>query len=207
MSTSVDSLILNIRNQKVILDADLAELYGVKTIHLNQAVKRNKDRFPEDFVFQLSREELQGLKSQIVMSNAEKIEHQYDGALKSQFATAKSRGGRRTLPYAFTEHGALMAANILNSPEAVKMSVFVVRAFIKQREMLTAQSEILKRLAQIDKTLLQHDQALQVIWTELQPLLEPPPPKPKRKLGFQVDGEATPKKARKSPKKGGRVKK
>jgi phage regulator Rha-like protein len=88
------------------------------------------------------------------------------------------------LPYAFTEHGALMAANVLNSARAVKMSVYVVRAFIKQREMLMAQADILKRLAQMDKKLLQHDEVLKVIWTELQPLLQPPPAPPKPRIGF-----------------------
>jgi hypothetical protein len=90
----------------------------------------------------------------------------------------------RTRPYAFTEHGALMAANVLNSPDAVKMSVYVVRAFIQQRELLMAQSDVLKKLAQMDAKLLQHDEALRVIWRELQPLLSPPPAAPKRQIGF-----------------------
>ena len=131
----VESLILSIRHQNVIIDADLAELYGVATKALNQAVKRNADRFPGDFMFQLTSKELSALRSQIVTSKAQSSQVQYDGALRSQFATSK-RGGRRTRPYAFTEHGALMAANVLNSPEAVAMSVYVVRAFIKQRELL-----------------------------------------------------------------------
>ena len=88
------------------------------------------------------------------------------------------------MPYAFTEHGALMAANVMNSPEAVKMSVYVVRAFIKQREILLAQADVLKRLAQMDAKLLKHDDALRVIWHELQPLLSPPPAPPKRQIGF-----------------------
>ena len=90
----------------------------------------------------------------------------------------------KTLPYAFTEHGALMAANVLNSPEAVKMSVYVVRAFIKQRELLMAQSDVLKKLTQMDAKLLKQDDALRLIWRELQPLLSPPPSPPKRQIGF-----------------------
>lgn len=179
----LDSLILTIRNEKVILDADLAEIYGVQTKALNQAVKRNTDRFPPDFVFQLSPTDLNTLRSQFVTSKTQDTDVQYDGALRSRFVTLK-RGGRRTAPYAFTEHGALMAANVLNSPEAAKMSVYVVRAFIKQRQLILSQADILKRLAQIDKKLLQHDDVLKVIWTELQPLLNPPPAPPKPRIGF-----------------------
>ena len=165
----LDALILTIRNQKVLLDADLAEIYGVPTKALNQAVKRNADRFPDDFRFQLTA----GEKAEVVTN--------CDHLSSIKFS--------KTLPYAFTEHGALMAANILNSPEAVKMSVHVVRAFIKQRELISGQAEILKKLAQMDAKLLKHDDALRVIWRELQPLLDPPPPPPeppKKELGFHV---------------------
>ena len=179
----IESLILSIRDQKVIIDADLAELYGAVTKALNQAVKRNADRFPGDFVFQLTRAELKTLKSQIVTSNAQSSQVQYDGALRSQFATSK-RGGRRTRPYAFTEHGALMAANVLNSPEAVAMSVYVIRAFIKQRELLRTHTEILKKIAQIDAKLLKHDDVLRAIVRELHPLINPSPTPPKRQIGF-----------------------
>lgn len=179
----LETLILTVRQQKVILDADLAELYGVTTGALNQAVKRNADRFPTDFVFQLSRDDIAGLKSQFVISNAQHTAYQHAKTAPPRGAAA-GHGGRRTPPYAFTEHGALMAANVLNSPAAVKMSVYVVRAFIKLREMLLAQSDVLKRLAQMDSTLLEHDDALRVIWRELQPLLNPPPAPPKPQIGF-----------------------
>ena len=179
----VESLILSIRDQKMIIDADLAELYGVATKALNQAVKRNADRFPGDFAFQLTTGELNLLRSQIVTSKPQSSPVQYDGALRSQFATSK-RGGRRTRPYAFTEHGALMAANVLNSPEAVAMSVYVIRAFIKQRELLRTHTEILKKIAQIDARLLKHDDVLRAIIHELQPLINPPPTPPKRQIGF-----------------------
>jgi len=189
----LDSLILTIRKEKVILDADLAEIYGVPTKRLNEQVKRNADRFPRDFAFQLTSKELSVLRSQFATLNAQSPDVQYDGALRSQFVTLKSGRGQHIKypPYAFTEHGALMAANVLNSPEAVKMSVYVVRAFIKQRHLILSQAEILQRLAQIDKKLLQHDDVLQVIWQELQPLLSPPPDPPKPEIGFRVKEVAT----------------
>jgi hypothetical protein len=123
------------------------------------------------------------LRSQFAASNAQESGVEYDGALKSQFVTS-SQGGRRTLPFAFTEHGALMAANVLNSPEAVKMSVYVVRAFVKQRQLILSHLDIVKQLAQIDRKLLQHDDILKVIWRELQPLLNFPAAPPKPKIGF-----------------------
>ena len=163
---SLEILILNLRGQKVLLDADLAAIYGVPTKRLNEQVKRNAARFPEDFVFQLDSTE----KADVV-ANCDHL---------SRLRFSKS------LPYAFTEHGALMAANVLNSPDAVRMSVHVVRAFIKQRELIAGQAEILKKLAQIDATLLQHDDALRIIWQELQPLLAPPPEPQKPEIGFHV---------------------
>ena len=130
MNQPLDSLILTIRDQKVLLDADLAAIYGVPTKRLNEQIKRNTDRFPKDFMFQLTAAEWRNLKAQIATSSLEYSEDQSDPPNWSQIATG-SHGGRRRLPYAFTEHGALMAANVLNSPEAVKMSVYVVRAFIR----------------------------------------------------------------------------
>jgi hypothetical protein len=173
-SSLVDLLILTIRGQKVLLDADLAALYGVPTKRLNEQVKRNADRFPEDFRFQLTHEEAE----EALLS-------------RSQSATLKRGQNIKYLPHAFTEHGALMAANVLNSPEAVKMSVHVVRAFVKQRELIAGQAEILKKLAQMDAKLLKHDDALRVIWRELQPLLSPPPETPKKQIGFHVRDETS----------------
>ncbi len=186
----IESLILNLRGQKVILDADLAELYGVPTKRLNEQVKRNADRFPEDFMFQLTAPEWSNLKSQIVTSSLE--QPQSEGVVPnwSQFATSSKRHrGAAYRPTAFTEHGAIMAATILNSPQAVAMSVFVVRAFMQMREQLAANAAILKRLAEIDKTLLEHDSALRSIWNKLQPLLAPPPAPPKRRIGFNREKE------------------
>ena len=180
--TPLEAIIFSLRHQRVILDADLAGLYGVPTRVLNQAVKRNTDRFPEDFMFQLTVEEWQNLKSQIVTSSLEMGD---EPSGQSVNPAAGGHGGRRRPPYAFTEHGALMAANVLNSADAVKMSVYVMRAFIKQREMMLAHADVLKRLAQMDASLLQHDEALRVIWRELQPLINPPPCEPKRQIGFR----------------------
>ena len=194
----IESLILNIRNQKVILDADLAELYGVRTYRFNEAFKRNRRRFPDDFAFQLTANEFAGLRSQMTAANSSQIAMSSSQAAEnegfvpnwSQFvASSKKHRGAAYRPWAFTEHGAIMAATILNSPEAVAMSVFVVRAFMQMREQLAANAAILKRLAEIDKTLLEHDSALRTIWTKLQPLLAPPPESPKRRIGFNRENE------------------
>lgn len=124
----VETQILLVRGQKVLLDSDLAALYGVEVRALNQAVKRNGERFPPDFVFQLTAKENRSLRSQIVMSKGR-------------------RGGRRYFPYAFTEHGAVMAASVLNSPRAVEMSIFVVRAFVRLRETLATHKALAVKLA------------------------------------------------------------
>jgi hypothetical protein len=122
----IESLILTLRGQKVMLDADLAELYGVPTKRLNEQVKRNADRFPEDFIFQLSAPELENLKSQFATSSLTVAKAEAVTPNWSQFATA-SHGGRRKLPFAFTEHGSIMAAMVLNSPEAVAMNFRFVK--------------------------------------------------------------------------------
>lgn len=169
MTPPLDQLIRIVRNKRVIRDTDLAAIYGVPTKALNQAVRRNLARFPEDFAIQLTRDEFDSLRSQIV--------------------TLKKTGPgqhRKYLPIAFTDHGALMAANLLRSPQAVQMSTYVVRAFGKLRELLLSQTEILKRLAEIDTQFLGHDKALRALWREIQPLLDPPPPSEKPEIGFHV---------------------
>ena len=168
-SKPIESFILTIRGRKVMIDADLASLYGVETRTLNQAVKRNADRFPKDFMFRLTA----GEKSEVIT----KCDH------LSRLKFAKNP------PFAFTEHGAIMAATVLNSPQAVSMSVFVVRAFILMREHIAANQAILKRLAEIDRTLLQHDSALLDLYEKLLPLLQPLPDHPKRRIGFQSKGK------------------
>ena len=169
-----------IRETRVILDADLAALYGVPTKRLNEQFRRNRDRFPEDFAFRLTNEEFAALRSQFVTLES-------SSNLKSQIATSSlGHGGRRKLPLAFTEHGALMAANVLNSTRAVSMSIYVIRAFMKMREDLAANAAILKRLAEIDKSLLTHDLALRDIYQKLRPLLEPAPLPEKPQIGFHT---------------------
>jgi hypothetical protein len=175
----LDELISEVRGQKVMFDSDLAHVYGVTTKRLNEQFRRNRKRFPEDFAFQLTSEEFEALRSQ----NATTTQRN----LRSQFATSRSHGGRRYLPWVFTEHGALQIANVLNSANAVRMSVFVIRAFIKMREQVATNAAILKRLAEIDKTLLIHDSALRDVYQKLRPLLSPPPDPPRRKIGFTVE--------------------
>jgi hypothetical protein len=164
----IQPLIHTIRGQRVILASDLATLFGVETKRLNEQIKRNLERFPSDFMFQLTVDELDAIKPS-----------------RSQIATLKKGQNIKYRPYAFTEHGAIMAANVLNSPQAVAMSVYIVRAFIQQREVIAANETILKRLAEIDKTLLQHNAALRDIYQKLMPLLQPPPEPPRPKIGFQ----------------------
>lgn len=186
VSEPLEPLIFSIREQRVVLDSDLARLYGVPTKQLNQAVRRNSIRFPHDFAFQLEPEEVNNLRSQIALSSSQPIESVAGKQNRSQTVTGSQKHrGMQLRPWAFTEHGALMAANVLRSERAVQMSVFVVRAFVRQREQIAANSAILKRLAEIDQTLLQHDAALRDVYQKLLPLLQPAPAPPKRRIGFQ----------------------
>jgi len=181
----LEPLISTIRGRRVVLDADLARLYGVSTKRFNEAVRRNRSRFPDDFAFQLTPSEFDHLRSQFAISSSQHIDPQDNKLMWSQFATTSGRRRRVTYrPWGFTEHGALMAANVLRSERAVQMSVFVVRAFVRLREHVAANTAILKRLAEIDKTLLQHDAALRDLYHKLLPLLQPPPAPPKRRIGF-----------------------
>jgi ORF6N domain len=190
--------ILTIRGQKVVLDSDLAAVYGVTTKRLNEQFRRNRKRFPEDFAFQLTADEFESLRSRVATLNeaetAVTSRSQSTTAsrrlqrMQSQTATLKLGRGqhRKYRPWAFTEHGALQAANILRSERAIAMSVYVIRAFIEQREKLAANAAILKRLAEIDKTLLEHDTALRDIYQKLLPLLAPPAEAPRRQIGFHA---------------------
>jgi hypothetical protein len=181
----IGSLIRTIRGQKVILDADLAQICQTPTKILNKAVKRNNARFPDDFMFRLTHDEFENLKFQI--------------------GTSSSHGGRRKLPYTFTEKGAVMAANILNSPDAVRMSIFVVRAFIEMRDLLGSTKELAKQLAELEKKLTarldEHEVAIVEVLRRVMVLLDPPPPPPeppRRPIGFHVPPEDMPQgKARK----------
>ena len=186
----LEPLIFVVHGRRVILDADLARLYGVGTKRFNEAFKRNSRRFPVDFAFQLTAVEFSDLRSQIAISSAQRADQKSEFGNWSQFATSSaSRRGKTYRPWAFTEHGALMAANILRSEQAVRMSVYVIRAFVRLREVVAANSAILKRFAEIDRTLLQHDAALRDIYRKLLPLLQPPPDLPKRRIGFQTGDE------------------
>ena len=174
--------ILTIRQLKVVLDADLAELYGVRTFRLNEAVKRNRERFPGDFRFQLTREEAEALRPR-----SSEASGPAEAVLRSQIAILKTDGrGKRTkyLPWVFTEHGALMAANVLRSPQAVQMSLYLIRAFVALREQLVSNLAVLRRLAEIDKKLIEHDVVLSEVVKRLRPLLSPPSDKKKPKIGF-----------------------
>jgi ORF6N domain len=188
--------ILTIRHQKVVLDSDLAAVYGVPTRRLNEQFRRNRKRFPEDFAFQLTAEEFAALTPQLATldegrSSRELIRSQSatgssrSQPVRSQIATA-SRRNIRYRPWVFTEHGALQAANVLRSDRAIAMSVYVIRAFIEQREKLAANAAILKRLAEIDRSLLEHDTALRDIYQKLLPLLAPPPEPTRRQIGFHA---------------------
>ncbi len=154
------------RRHKVILDTALAELYSVSVKRLNQQVNRNRERFPVDFMFQLTEEEHESLRLQIATSN-------------------KGRGGRRSCPFAFTEHGAIMASTVLNSKPAVEMSVFVVRAFVRLREMLTANRQIAARIEELEQRLETHDGTIQDIIDAIRRLMKPPS-KPRRRIGFDL---------------------
>jgi hypothetical protein len=170
---SIEGLIRFIRGQRVVLDADLARVYGVSTTRLNQQVRRNLERFPEDFAFQLTADESARLMLQIATSK-------------------KGRGGLRKPPLAFTEHGAIMAANVLHSRRAAQMGVFVVRAFVKMRQLLAENKELAVKLAELERTLTarldDHEKAIVHILDEIKNLMEPPPePERKRQIGFLRD--------------------
>lgn len=184
----LERLILRLRGRRAMLDMDLARLYGVSTGRFNESFKRNRDRFPEDFAFQLNAQELANLRSQFAISSPQPDE----SSAKSEFRARVAKGphgGRRYSPWAFTEHGALMVATVLNSPQAVAMSVYVVRAFVQVRDRLAANLALVKRIAEIDRTLLEHDTALRDIYRKLSPLLEPPPDPPSRGIGFHRGAE------------------
>jgi phage regulator Rha-like protein len=166
LTKRVESKIVLVRGLRVILDTDLAELYGVEVRSLNQQVKRNARRFPDDFVMKLSAEEVAGLRSQNVISNPR-------------------RGGSRYLPYAFTEHGAIMAASVLNSERAVEMSIFVVRAFVRMREALASNQTILSKLAELEHRVESHDTNIQELIEAIRELMEPPPATG-RQIGFAL---------------------
>ncbi len=170
VARKVDSKIFVLRGQSIILDTDLAELYGVQVRHLNQQVKRNAKRFPLAFRFQLSPHELKILRSQNVISSA-------------------GHGGPRYRPYAFTEHGAIMAATVLNSERAIEMSVFVVLAFVRMRRAIAGNRHILTKLAELEHRLETHDSDIQDLMNAIRELMSSPEPT-RTRIGFEAPAEA-----------------
>lgn len=182
-----DSLIYVIRGQKVMLDEDLARIYGVPTGRLNEQVKRNLARFPEDFMFQLTEKEYESLKSQFAISSSgadlrsqselsnddgESLKSQNATSnLKSQNMTSSGRGGRRYMPYVFTEHGTVMLASVLNSPKAVHASIQVVKAFVRLRELIIANKSMSKRLDELED---KYDKQFAVVFDAVRRLMTPP---------------------------------
>lgn len=167
-SQDIEEVIHHIRGKRIILDSDLAQLYQVTTKRLNEQIKRNKDRFPEDFLFQLTQEE--------------------DDLLRSQIATSKVKhGGRRYLPYAFTEHGVVMTANVLNSKQAIESSIFVVRTFIKLREFVLSHKDLAKKLTELERKVTNHDKTIASVIIAIRRLMQQPKAEPelkKREIGF-----------------------
>ena len=166
LAKRVSSKIVILRNQKVILDTDLAELYGVPVKRLNEQIKRNHERFPADFLFTLTGEEYQGLKSQDATSSS-------------------AHGGRRYLPHAFTEHGAVMAATVLNSKRAIEMSIFVVRAFVQMRQEMAVNQQVVSKLSELEARLEIHDGEIQDLVEAIHELLAPLPAN-NRRIGFET---------------------
>jgi hypothetical protein len=160
--------IRSIRGHKIMLDTDLAELYGVSTKALVQAVKRNRERFPSDFVFPLTDHEVASLRSQIVTSNVR-----------------SGRGGRRTAPYAFTEQGVAMLSSVLRSDQAVKVNVEIMRTFVRLRELIGHNSDLAKRLDDLES---KYDDQFKVVFDAIRELMAPPAPPPKRRIGFVQGG-------------------
>ena len=168
LAIPVESRIFVLRQQKVILDRDLAELYGVPVKRLNEQVKRNRERFPDDFMFQLTKVE--------------------EADLEGQTSAKPGRGGRRYAPYAFTEHGAIMAATVLNSERAVEMSVFVVRAFVRLREMLSTNRQLAGKIDELEQRLDTHDASIQELIEAIRELMAPDPATGRR-IGFELPGK------------------
>ena len=166
-SQEIENAIHVVRAQRVMLDSDLAKLYGVTTRRLNEQVQRNKDRFPEDFAFQLTQQEFTVLMSQIATSKG-------------------GRGGRRKRPRVFTEHGVAMLSSVLRSPTAARVNIGIMRAFVRLRRLMATPGELVEQLAGLTETVQLHDDQIQAITEVLRQLMQPPPKRPKRKIGFHT---------------------
>jgi len=165
-SKNISHLIHTIRKQRVILDADLATLYGVETKQLNRAVKRNLDRFPDDFMFQLTPEEDQNLRCQIGTS---------------------SHGGRRYMPYVFTQEGVAMLSSVLASPRAIQVNIAIMRAFIRLREMVFSIDELSKKVDSLERGFREHGQQFEMVFKAIRQLMTPPPEPLRKKIGFIIN--------------------
>ncbi len=187
---NVEHTILMLRGQKVMLDSDLARLYQVETKNLNKAVQRNIERFPEDFMFQLTWDEYERLRFQIGTSNKKMYTKQQDAHFGSQIVTQKEgRGGRKYLPYAFTEQGIAMLSGILNSPRAVAVNIAIMRAFVKMRGLAGSQEIIKRELALLKHKYKDHDEKIRAIFLMIDEIATPPMPEKKRRIGFMRDDE------------------
>jgi len=162
-ATRIEESILLLRGHRVLLDSTLAVLYGVETRTLIQAVQRNRERFPADFMFQLTNQDVAILRSQIVISRW---------------------GGRRYMPFAFTEQGVAMLSSVLNSPQAIRINIEIMRAFVRLREMISTNKELSKKLDELERKVSTHDQAIAGLITAIRELATPAPPKPARRIGF-----------------------
>jgi hypothetical protein len=175
-----------VRGQKVILDFDLAALYGVTTKALNQAVKRNATRFPVDFMFQLTSEETRSLRSQFMTTNRQVVEREVPATNWSQFVTSSSKHrGATYRPYAFTEQGIAMLSSVLNSERAVKVNIAIMRAFVKLRETLETNREFARKFSELEKRIGKHDEEITAIIEAIRQLMMPPET-PRREIGFHV---------------------
>jgi hypothetical protein len=167
----IEHAICVVRGQRVMLDSDLATLYGVTTKRLNEQVRRNLDRFPSDFAYQLTEQEVLALRSQIATSN-------------------EGRGGRRYRPWAFTEQGVAMLSSVLNSPTAVRVNIEIMRAFVRVRHLLATPGELVEQLQRLAETVQLHDEQIRAITEVLRRMIETPPERPKGRIGFRLPGEA-----------------
>jgi ORF6N domain len=175
-----------LRGQKVMLDVDLAVLYGVATKVLNQAVKRNRERFPPDFTFQLNGKETANLRSRFVISSLQPAKNQGNLSNRSQIVTGSFKHREtRSRPYAFTEQGVAMLSSVLNSERAVKVNIAIMRAFVNLRETLETNRELARKFAELEKRVGKHDEKIDAILEAIRQLMAPPT-KPRREIGFHI---------------------
>ncbi len=178
----IEKTIFFIRGEKVMLDVDLAELYGVTTSRLIEAVKRNINRFPKDFMFQLTNKEAETLRSQFAISNEEESERsQVVAGFRSQIVTSKGRGGRRYKPYVFTEQGIAMLSSVLNSERAISVNIEIMRTFVRLHQMISSHAELRRKLDALES---KYDVQFRIVFDAIRELMAAPIPKSKQRIGF-----------------------